>query len=324
MRKEEAKAKIIDQISITRQMVTIAKANLLELLASQLGTYHAISMLLENLDARMPEKLILNPAVDPLPNIAKAAKSISWQAAASEAVWELIHDNYVIPTSLNLPGGSINLEWTTVYERSGGDSGGWAFDEYRIPVPTTVTLPPSRRSSSEFLVNPDLYLHNLDIQNLHSDIELALREAVRCFRYDLFTASATMLGKASEGAWLELGAALINALPASDTTYVRRQKDDLENPALGIGKKIEIIVSLYERQDLYSPIAERSGVSVQELRTAASWSDTVRDSRNTIHFGVEPSVPNTYEKVAALLLGAVPYLRIIYRVMVACQPIESA
>jgi hypothetical protein len=324
MRQDEAKAKIIEQISVTRQMVTISKAKLLELLSNYTDTYRAISKLLDNLDAKMPEKIILNPAVDPLPNIAKAAKSISWQAAASEAIWELIHDNYIFPTALNLPGGSISLEWTTVYERSGGDSSGWTFDGYRIPVPTTVTLPPSKKSSSEFLVNSDLYLHNLDIPNLHSDVELALREAVRCFRHELFTASVTMLGKASEGAWLELGAALMNALSASDAVYVRKQKGELENPALGIAKKIEIIVSLYERQDLYSPIAERSGVSVQELRTVASWSDTVRDSRNTIHFGVEPSVPNTYEKVAALLLGVVPYLRMIYQVKDACESSESA
>jgi hypothetical protein len=324
MREDEAKAKITEQISVTRQMVTIAKSKLLELFANHSDTSRVISMLLENLEAQMPEKIVLNPAVDPLPNIAQAAKAVSWQAAASEAIWELMHDNHIIPTGLNLPGGSININWTTIYEHSGGYSSSWTFDNYRISVPTAFILPPSRKSSSEFLVNSDLYLHDLGIPNLHPDIDLALREAVRCFRYDLFTASATMLGKASEGAWLELGAALIDALPPDNTGSVRRQKDDLENPAIGIGKKIEIIVTLYERQDLYSVIAERSGVSIRELRTAASWSDTVRDSRNTIHFGVESSVPNTYEKVAALLLGVVPYLRMIYQVKAACESRESA
>ena len=319
MREEEARAKILEQISVTRQKVTIAKANLLELLAKHPDTDHLINALLKNLDTQMPEKVILNPAVDPLPNIAKAAEAISWRAASSEAIWELIHDNFIIPTTSDLTNESIHLEWTTVYEHSGGTSSGWSFDDYAIPVPRNFFLPPSRKSSSEFLVNPDLYLHNLNIPNLHSDIELALREAVRCFRYELFTASATMLGKASEGAWLELGAALIRTLPPSDAKYVKRQKDELENPAFGIGKKIETIIALYERQDLYSPIAEKSGVSIQELRTAKSWSDTVRDSRNTIHFGVEPSVPNSYEKVAALLLGAVPYFRIIYQIKAACK-----
>jgi len=319
MREDEAKTKITDQIAVTRQMVTIAKAKLLELFRDHSDTDRVIDMLLENLDARMPEKIVLNPTADPLPTITQVAKSISWQVAASEAVWELIHDNHIIPATLNLPGGSINLAVT-----SGNNLSGWTFDEYRISVPTRVKFPPSRKSSSEFLVNSDLYLYNLGIPNLHPEIDLALREAVRCFRYDLFTASATMLGKASEGAWLELGASLIDTLPPSDAGYVRRQKDELENPAVGIGKKIETIMGLYERQDLYSQISERSGISVQELRTAASWSDTVRDSRNTIHFGVEPSVPNTYEKVAALLLGAVPYLRMVYRVKAACESSQSA
>lgn len=323
MREEEAKAKILEQVSITRQRVTIAKANLLELLAKYSDSDRLIRELLKKLDTQMPEKLILNPAVDPLPSIAKVAEVISWRVAASEAIWELIHDNLAIPGAPDFFDSSIHLEWTTVYERSGGSSSGWSFNEYSIPVPRKLILPPSRNSSSEILVNPELYLRNLSIPNVHPEIELALHESVRCFRHELFTASATMLGKASEGAWLELGAALIQALPPSNAESVKRQKDDLENPAIGIGKKIEIIVTLYERRDLYSAIAERSGISIRELRTAASWSDTVRDSRNTIHFGVEASVPNTYEKVAALLLGVVPYIRIIYQIIAACKSRES-
>lgn len=323
MREEEAKAKIIEQISITRQRVTIAKLNLLELFAEYSDSASLISVLLKRLDAQMPEKLIINPAVDPLPSIAKAAEVISWRVAASEAIWELIHDNLVIPCVPDFYDASIHLEWTTVYERSGGSSSSWSFNEYSIPVPRKLILPPSRNSSSEILVNPDLYLHQLSIPNLHPEIELALHESVRCFRHELFTASTTMLGKASEGAWLELGAALLQALPSRTAESVKRQKDDLENLAIGIGKKIEIIVTLYEQRDLYSTIAERSGISIRELRTAARWSDTVRDSRNTIHFGVEASVPNTYEKVAALLLGVVPYIRMIYQVISACKSMES-
>ena len=81
---------------------------------------------------------------------------------------------------------------------------------------------------------------------------------------------------------------------------------------MGVGKKIDDVISLYEHQDLFQSVAQRSGVKLQELRAIAIWSDVVRDSRNTIHFGVEPSVANTYEKVAALLIGAVPNLRVLY------------
>ncbi len=135
MREEEAKAKILEQISITRQKVTIAKANLLELLSNHLDTSRLINTLLTNLDAQMPEKIIVNPLVDPLPNLAKAATSISWQVATAEAIWELIHDNYIIPASSDLIDNSIDLAWTTVYENSGGHSSGWTFNEFAIPVP---------------------------------------------------------------------------------------------------------------------------------------------------------------------------------------------
>jgi hypothetical protein len=54
------------------------------------------------------------------------------------------------------------------------------------------------------------------------------------------------------------------------------------------------------------------------------WSDAVRDSRNTIHFGVAPTTPNTYEKVAALLLGAVPNVRVLYQVKNAADAMPRA
>jgi hypothetical protein len=324
MREDEAKLKIVEQVSVTRQKVTIAKANLLDLVEKHTDSDRIIGEFLKRMDGQMPEKVILNPSIDPNPNIAKAAESISWRTAASEAILELIHSNAIIQTTLDILDGSINLQWTTIYEHSGGHSGGWSFDEYSVPVPRKLSIPPSRKSSTnELFANPDLYIYNLDIPNLHPDIELALQEAIRCFRNELFTACVTMLGKASEGAWLELGEALILVLSPSDILQVRKQKDYLESPTYGIGKKIEAVISLFERQDFYAHISKNSGISLQELRTAASWSDTVRDSRNTIHFSVKPSVPNSYEKVAALILGAVPHLRIIYRVIAATKIVKK-
>ena len=37
----------------------------------------------------------------------------------------------------------------------------------------------------------------------------------------------------------------------------------------------------------------------------------MRDSRNVVHFTVATPIPNTYEKVAALFLGAVPNFRVL-------------
>ena len=49
------------------------------------------------------------------------------------------------------------------------------------------------------------------------------------------------------------------------------------------------------------------------------WADQVRDSRNVLHYQSQPAMANTYEKVAALLIGAVPYMRTIYTVLEAAK-----
>lgn len=43
------------------------------------------------------------------------------------------------------------------------------------------------------------------------------------------------------------------------------------------------------------------------------WSDIVRDARNVLHHNVQPGLPNTYEKVAALLMGAARYIGLLYK-----------
>jgi hypothetical protein len=47
------------------------------------------------------------------------------------------------------------------------------------------------------------------------------------------------------------------------------------------------------------------------------WADAVRESRNSVHYGAEPSMPNTYEKIATLLIGGVPHLRLLYKIRAA-------
>jgi hypothetical protein len=164
----------------------------------------------------------------------------------------------------------------------------------------------------------------MNVPNMHRDISDAFREAVKCFRYELFTSAITMLGKASEGAWLELGGSLITAVPQDQEHKFRKQKAQLEDPMEGTLKKIKAVITVYEQQDVFETIARASGIRLEELRSVAIWSDAVRDSRNTIHFGVHPSTPNTYEKVSALLIGAVPHIRVLYRLKDSADTPRSA
>jgi hypothetical protein len=178
-------------------------------------------------------------------------------------------------------------------------------------------------TSNQFLTEPDLYLNTLGIPNMHTEVSAAFSEAVRCFRHELFTASVTMLGKASEGAWLELGSSLLAAVAPGQEPKFGKQKAALEDPMIGTFKKIRAVLAIYDHQDVFGSIALDSGIRVEELRSAAVWSDAVRDSRNTIHFGVSPATPNTYEKVAVLLIGAVPNVRVLYRVKAASDAAGS-
>jgi hypothetical protein len=130
-----------------------------------------------------------------------------------------------------------------------------------------------------------------------------------------------MMGKASEGAWLELGISLINKVPPEELKSVGKQRATLEDSQAGTMKKIQAVLTLYDRSDIFNTLAASSGIRRQELAFASDWSDLVRDSRNTIHFGVSPATPNTYEKVAALLLGVAPHMRVLYTVKTAADAI---
>jgi hypothetical protein len=163
------------------------------------------------------------------------------------------------------------------------------------------------------LCDGDLYLHNLNIASIHPEVEEALHEAVKCFRHELYTPALAMLAKASEGAWLELGAGLLKALPNIAKASADKREKELASPWVSVARKVQVVLELYAHPEL-KPVRENSQVDEKDLKQVLVWSDVVRESRNVIHYAVQAPTANTYEKVAALLLGAVPHLRIIYRV----------
>jgi len=135
---------------------------------------------------------------------------------------------------------------------------------------------------------------------------------VRCFRHDFFSAAVAMLGKASEGAWIELGTSLMAAVPTAKKPSVEKQRKILDSPTEGAAKKMDAVMQLFVKQDIFEPIARSSGVSLDSLRSVWEWSNIVRNSRNTIHFGVTSVIPVIYETIAVLLLGAIPNMQVLY------------
>jgi hypothetical protein len=121
-----------------------------------------------------------------------------------------------------------------------------------------------------------------------------------------------MLGKASEGAWIELGVALAEVVGLDDA-QVKEWADGLLGSDIGFAKKLRETLRFYEtRQSTFKPLAQQVGVTLEDLRTAMLWSDSLRDARNVIHHRVSTNTDPNYEIVATLLLAAVPHLQTLY------------
>lgn len=314
MDQSQAEASIRQGVEVTRQRVMIAKAIILDAATSTSTSEDLIARVLKANDITLPSTVIIHDSVDTASSVRAVIEGLSWRLAAAEGIWALIHAGLLFPLS-DAHGSGPSIGWTTGIPGSGGTSSGWTFDEFALPVPGRVRRAFSaKEGTDQFLSEPDLYLHSLGVLNMHADVASSFQEAVKCFRAELFTAALAMLGKASEGAWLELGASLLRIVPTSDEAKYAKQRAILEDPMMGPLRKVEAVLTMYEHQELFGPIAKLSGVRLQELRTVAVWSDAVRDSRNTIHFGVSPATPNTYEKLSALLIGAVPHVRTTYRI----------
>lgn len=305
------------KIAVTPTLVAQAKMATLQAVREGLTDFEAIvGAILARRGIAKPPRIVVNPAYDCEPDLIASALACSWRLAVSEAMWALVHSGHIVHMSGWAPV-QCRAEWTTIPPGGGsGTSAGWEFRDLEMVAPAQVRLAVSLLGQrDQFLTDPDLFIGQLSISNMHADVAEAVRESVRCYRHELYTASLAMLGKASEGAWLELGSSLLEvAGPAVAGSTFKKAREALEDPMQGPLRKVAAVVQMYERKDCFPSVQSKCNVRLDELRQVSQWSDTVRDSRNTIHFGVAPATPNTYEKVSVLLLAAVPNLRTLYAV----------
>lgn len=322
MSPDQAEKELRARIAVTPQRVTIAKALLLESTGTEATNVDTLlEGVLKNNGAQWPlPSLVIHESVDTMSIVKVIAEAVSWRLAAIEATWSLIHSGLLFSMS-GTRDQEVTISWTTVAPGSGGGvSSGFRMPETSLPVPERVRRAPSfDQHRTQLLAEPDLYLHTFGVSNMHAQVAESFAEAVLCFRAELYTAATAMLGRASEGAWLELGDSLLRLIPATEAKKFARQREVLEDPMLGPMKKVAAVIQLYEHQEIFEPVLRASEVKLPELRAIANWTDAVRDSRNTIHFGVEAAVPNTYEKLGVLLLGAVPNVRTLYRIKAAAD-----
>lgn len=116
---------IENQINVTPQQVTFAKAHILKHFNQD--TPQMLQDLLKAMEAIMPNEIIIHSTVNTDGMIKDTAKSISWALAFCEAILELVHANLLISAGsyrYNPP-----LNWTTIPPNGrSGESGNWDLD----------------------------------------------------------------------------------------------------------------------------------------------------------------------------------------------------
>jgi hypothetical protein len=320
MHQGDVQSQVRTAVSVPRQHVVVAKGLITSKIGNKTMAASAlVDIVLRDIGITLPEKVVIHSSVDVAAQVKAVANAISWKLAVIEAICSLVGSGLLIAggNSWNF---NPSIGYTTIPPGGGsGESGGLNWAEFAYSCPSDIKLAPSATGEmNQFLWEPDLYLNTLSIPNMHVDIQSALREAVLCFRAELYLATVAMLGKASEGSWIEVGGALLNAASKHSSTFAK-QRTVLDDPMTGPARKVEAVSKMYERQDIFSPIAESSGVRPRDLPSIALWSETVRDSRNTLHFLAQPVTPNTYEKVSLLLLSTINSLRPLYQIKYAAE-----
>lgn len=309
--------RIRDNISVNRQKVITAKAFIMNLNDEVIDTFNALKHFTSSQGFPKPIEFVIHHSVDIDEQIRNTSEYLSYKRAFLEGLIELIHSNLLFPLDgrLNSPGESI--KWTTVVPGQGGTTSSWNFGYLTLPVPSQVQKSFSKVSTDFTLFEPDLYIKNLQVNNADEEVLEALSDSIECFKVGLYRPSLAMLGKAVEGAWIELGISL-SKYAISIEKELEKNENMIENlkGQQGIAKKVDWITNLYisHYKDWFKLIFTKTDIKPFDLREAQNWTNIVRESRNAIHFGVKPSTENNYEKTSIMLLVAVKYFKMFYSI----------
>jgi len=317
MHPEQGKDIILDAVVVSRADIAAAKTQLVD--ESEQNTRVLVERWAQTNGGDIPSKVMMK-GEHVLDDLKKVARALSLRLAGYYAVWELIASGYLMPAG-QIEKDEPHVEWTTITPGSGGRGGGWSFPELTHSYPVRILRHISTARRSPF-TDGDLYLQEMKLENLHPGIEEALTEAARCFRYDLYTSAVAMLGAASEGVWIELGRALVAAKPSE--SKVQKVRRELDTQSRGIGSLVKAIEQACEDQAQTGDILKAAEVTLQDVRIAVLWWDTVRESRNVLHWGAEPTITNNFDKVSVLMLSATPHLRTLWEMRNAALKIAQS
>jgi hypothetical protein len=285
-----------------------AKAYLLEQTPAQRLEIEPMSIACGKLVAPGAPQVLQLRLEDVQDKAVRVAAFISARLAIGVAAWELVRAGVAFQAGPHAAR-SLDFNWTTVTPGSGGQSGGseWR-DRFVMLYPEAIWRPVWHDTPSQ-LLDADLYLRHFTDGDVHlgEHVQSALRISLECFRQELYVPCVAMLGAASEAVWIETGLAL-SARYATEEPRADKLRALLENARTSTFAKIKAVCDFYD-QPLCDPVRTAAAVDNTRLHDIRRWSDEVRESRNVLHWGSAPMFPNTYEKVAILLLGAVSRLR---------------
>jgi len=295
--------------AVTPSLVFQAKAYLVAHASGY--TAQMVEAFVAEMGATLIQPAVIHPSADHDAVVRAVARWLSCQTAGREAVWALIGSGALVPRSERMEAPNLRVNWTTVVPGSGGQSSGWDFGD-AIPIPAQVSL---ASAGATHLTDGDLYLASLDLADLDNKVAESLREAVACFRHDLFTPAQVMLGRAAEGCWTLLGEALVHAAP--EETAAQAVGRELAK-GLHFAHLPERVATLYTNT-AYAGVVAASGVSHADLRGIRVWTEALREARNAVHHTTDSPLPATWETTAALLMGAVPNLRRLWLATAAAR-----
>jgi hypothetical protein len=303
---EEVARLVRDRIAITRQDVALAKSFILNsgLKDARANLFDVFELFKRHMDCDLPKEIVLTPPDWEVP-LDEIAKPLRWWLTYQEAAWGLVADAILLPMSHEVGSKSVSVGY-----KAANTGGGWNLEDSTLVLPARVRIAPSWERAPQPLSSPDLYLRDLGIADLTPGVEESLRLAVECLRRDLYVPSIAMLGRASEGGWIELGRALAEHLSATDQGKIGTKLSSLIEDRFGsIGQKM-LAVCEYAERDSHSVLQQDK----RALRDVYLWSQVVRDARNSVHYSHEPATVNNYEKVATLILGAGQHIGTLFAV----------
>ncbi|KZE67995.1 hypothetical protein AWM68_17645 [Fictibacillus phosphorivorans] len=303
-------------ILVDRHKIIVAKNYILEQDTVVIEIENLLNKFTSSQGYPMITTFVIHESVPLEEQVQQASGFISWYIAFSQAILELIHNNYLLVTNQQLyPYNGLQINWTTVVPGYGGRSASWNFTEYIVLIPSQVKKSFTQLNNNFTLFDVDLFISKLEIDNAHPDVIEAIIDTITCFKKELYRPTLTMLGKAVEGAWIELGISLLNY--AINQNIDEEKNNQLLERLMGpdsFAFKVSKVIDLYSShyKDWFKPVKVDTNIIPSQLAEIKIWTDVVREARNAIHFGAKVNSDNNYEKTAIILLASISHFKTIY------------